>query len=156
MERRAKPDFNCSDAGYCAIESKTRPTMKIQCACGAKYAFDVMPGMAQGPVSFVCPACGLDSSEFVTSMVKKEFSESSPAVAAPSPSAQPARAVARVTSGSETKPRLRIHKTEAPAAPVVEATDRAAAVAEAPQMCGKHPGHLTVAHCAVCSKPICP
>ena len=39
--------------------------MKIQCACGTKYAFDITPDMAQNPVRFVCPACGLDSSEYV-------------------------------------------------------------------------------------------
>jgi len=32
--------------------------MKIQCACGAKYAFEVQPEMLDKPVQFVCPSCG--------------------------------------------------------------------------------------------------
>ena len=47
--------------------------MKIQCACGAKYAFDITPDMARNPVRFVCPGCGLDSSEYVNQLVREEL-----------------------------------------------------------------------------------
>ena len=47
--------------------------MKIQCACGAKYAFDATPEMLQNPVKFVCPGCGLDSSDFVNELIRREF-----------------------------------------------------------------------------------
>src|ERR1051325_7002240 len=47
--------------------------MKIQCSCGAKYNIEVTPDMAQGPVHFVCSACGLDASEYVTTLVHREL-----------------------------------------------------------------------------------
>ena len=47
--------------------------MKIQCSCGAKYALDVTPEMAETPVRFVCPACGLDASDFVNNLVRQEL-----------------------------------------------------------------------------------
>ncbi len=49
--------------------------MKLQCACGAKYAFDLTPEMLQNPVRFVCPGCGLDSSEYVNQLVSEQFAE---------------------------------------------------------------------------------
>ena len=49
--------------------------MKIQCACGAKYAFDATPEMLQNPVRFVCPSCGLDSSDFVNELVRRELAD---------------------------------------------------------------------------------
>ena len=47
--------------------------MKLQCSCGAKYTFEVTPDMAQQPVHFVCSACGLDASEYVTQLVRQQF-----------------------------------------------------------------------------------
>ena len=47
--------------------------MKLQCSCGAKYAFELTPAMAQNPVRFVCPACGQDSSGFVNELVQREL-----------------------------------------------------------------------------------
>ena len=49
--------------------------MKIQCSCGAKYDFDITPGMAQNPVQFVCPACGLDASDFVNDLIRQELGQ---------------------------------------------------------------------------------
>jgi len=68
--------------------------MKIQCACGTKYAFDITPDMAQNPVRFVCPACGLDSSEYVNQLVREQLAEQAaepPADAQPPPPAPPRR-----------------------------------------------------------------
>ncbi len=81
--------------------------MKIQCACGAKYAFDATPEMLQNPVKFVCPGCGLDSSDFVNELIRREFAgQTSPA---PLP--------------TET-PRLKIaHAEPQPSAPVEAASD---------------------------------
>jgi len=53
--------------------------MKIQCGCGAKYEFDITPGMAQNPVRFVCPACGADSSALVTRLVREQLGQAQPA-----------------------------------------------------------------------------
>ena len=120
--------------------------MKIQCSCGAKYAFDISPEMAQNPVRFVCPACGLDSSEFVNNLIRQELGLSAPAAAqapAPVPPQQPAPQPAGTT-------RARLHTAStagATATPV--ATDT-------PQRCQKHPDQFTVEKCYICSKPICP
>ncbi len=84
--------------------------MKIQCPCGAKYTFDVTPAMAREPVKFVCPQCGLDSSEVVNQLVQEELAEQNlpaapapPSVPAPPPKPAPAR--------------LKIPQFEGPAAP---------------------------------------
>src|SRR6266487_916589 len=55
--------------------------MKLQCACGAKYAFEVQPEMLSKPVQFVCPSCGLDSSAFVNQLVQQELGVAPPPVA---------------------------------------------------------------------------
>src|ERR1043166_6990353 len=71
--------------------------MKLQCSCGAKYEFELTPAMSNRPVKFVCPACGVDASEFVNSLVGKELGQSSTPsgppilipVEAPTPSTPP-------------------------------------------------------------------
>ena len=111
--------------------------MKIQCACGAKYSFDATPEMLQNPVKFVCPSCGLDSSDFVNELVRREFA-GQPAAAPPPP-----------PTGS---PRLKIFHSEAPPpAPAAET----ASTPTADERCSKHPRELAVHHCEVCGKPIC-
>src|SRR5690242_7522106 len=49
--------------------------MKVQCSCGAKHEFEISPVMVNSPVRFVCPACGLDSSEFVDVLVRRELGQ---------------------------------------------------------------------------------
>ncbi len=108
--------------------------MKLQCSCGAKYAFDITPEMAQNPVRFVCPGCGLDSSEYVNQLVRAQFAEQAGIVEPPPPT---------VPS------RLKISHQEKPAEPVTEA-------APVSQYCQKHRGVLTTEQCTICQKPICP
>ena len=57
--------------------------MKIQCSCGAKYAFEVTPEQAQQRVQFVCPACGADSSDYVTQLARQELGLPPATAAAP-------------------------------------------------------------------------
>src|SRR5450756_1638837 len=114
--------------------------MKLQCPCGAKYAFDLLPEMVQNPVKFVCPTCGLDSSEFVNEMVRREFGVSV-AMPPPEPVAPPPPAAApgsRLRISHEPKP--------APAAPDEPVS----------KYCQKHRGVLATEQCTVCHKPICP
>src|SRR6267154_1869782 len=54
--------------------------MKLQCSCGAKYTFEVTPEMAAEPVHFVCSACGMDASAFVTQLVRQHLGEGAPAI----------------------------------------------------------------------------
>src|SRR5215471_10345346 len=92
--------------------------------------------MVQSPIRFVCPACGLDSSEYVNALIRQEFSNPAPVDAPP---AEPLRLELR-----------RAAAQEAPAsAPAVEA-------APAMPVCTRHPGQRTVERCRVCEKPICP
>lgn len=114
--------------------------MKLQCPCGAKYAFDLAPEMLANPVSFICPACGADHSVFVNELVRKEFAPSTPepvAPAAPAPPPAPAGA------------RLKISHAAAPSAAAAE-------TAPVSKYCSKHRGVLATENCAECGKPICP
>jgi hypothetical protein len=111
--------------------------MKLQCSCGAKYAFDVTPEMLQNPVRFVCPSCGLDSSDYVNELVRRQFAGQKPATPPATPES----------------PRLKIsHDEPPPSAPVEEA---ASSPAEG-ERCPKHPREPAVHHCAVCGRPMCP
>jgi hypothetical protein len=121
--------------------------MKIQCSCGAKYAFDVTPETAQTPVRFVCPACGVDSSEFVNRMVRQELGLPEP-VAAPGP--PPVARPIQAAPGSRSAARMRAPSPEtvpAEAAPIA---------ADEPQRCSRHPDQFVTGECHICSKPICP
>src|SRR3954471_6700661 len=98
--------------------------MKIQCSCGAKYAFDVTPDMAQNPVQFICPSCSADISQTVNNLIRQEVS------CPPEPAAGP---------------RLRIHKSEpARTEPAVASTP------EPGQLCAKHPNQPTTKRCLIC------
>jgi hypothetical protein len=122
--------------------------MKIQCSCGAKYAFDLTPEMAREPIKFVCPQCGLDSSELVNQLIQQELAEQNLPPAPPPPSAP----------ASVPKPmpaRLKISHTEKTAeAPPVESG--VAPVAYTSKYCPRHSGVLATEKCATCGKPICP
>ncbi len=43
--------------------------MKIQCACGARFSFDITPELAAAAVQFVCPTCGLNSTSLVNHLI---------------------------------------------------------------------------------------
>jgi outer membrane protein assembly factor BamB len=114
--------------------------MKIQCACGTKFEFEVTPEMVGNPVRFVCPSCGYDASEFVNNLVRQQFA-SSPSVPAPAPAPVAARPA---------PVRVQLHNP-APAAPEPAETNDSPG-----QPCSKHPGQFATEKCYVCSKPICP
>ena len=79
--------------------------MKLQCSCGAKYAFDATPEMLQHPVKFICPSCGLDSSEFVNRAHPAGIWRAKPAAArAGTPAAPPPPAAARLANRAMTPP----------------------------------------------------
>ena len=103
--------------------------MKIQCRCGAKFAFDVTPEMAAAPQRFICPGCGVDDSADVNELIRQQFT-APPVEAAPAPAPRPAMRV------------------ELPAQAHVSPLDQA-------EFCLKH-GLEIVEHCLVCQKPICP
>ncbi|HEY5297570.1 MAG TPA: PQQ-binding-like beta-propeller repeat protein [Verrucomicrobiae bacterium] len=108
--------------------------MKIRCSCGAKYEFDVTPEMAREPVKFICPNCGLDSSDLVNELIRAEIAEQFPDATSPPPTP----AVSRLKISREEK---------------VIAPPETESVANT---CLKHGGALATEKCAVCGKPICP
>ena len=121
--------------------------MKIQCSCGAKYAFDVTPEMAQTPVRFICPKCGADSSDHVNRLVRQELGLPEQAAAPGSPPiARPFRPLPR------TPPVAQAYDPAPDAAP----EEAEPAASEAPQRCLKHPDQFVTGQCCICSKPLCP
>jgi hypothetical protein len=116
--------------------------MKIQCPCGAKFAFDITPEMAVNAVKFVCPECGLDTSDRVNHLVRQELARSGAAPGAPI--TQPVPVAAPVVP----TPRVRVS--------VSSKVEEPAEDADAPRPCPKHPGQFVTDKCRVCSKPICP
>ena len=106
--------------------------MKIECSCGAKYEFDLRPEMKDRPVSFVCPTCGLDSSAFVDSLVRRELGGGGVVGGEPVQILGEGKAPAGVVLGGAE-------------APVVQQV-----------FCAKHPGEVAGQKCYVCGKAICP
>jgi hypothetical protein len=121
--------------------------MKIQCSCGAKHEFELTPELATHPVQFVCPACGLDASEFVDGLVRRELGQAAPPPGAP---------VRIPLVSARPAPRaIPVHASPPPpAARVVASSPAPIAPAEAASRCPRH-GEVVVETCRVCSKPIC-
>src|ERR1044071_8811891 len=104
--------------------------MKLQCSCGAKYTFEVTPDMAHQPVHFVCSACGLDSSEYVTHLVRQDLPASGPAIAPPPPSlAPPPPSIAPPPPGIASSPRASGQQTLPPPIPAIAPPARPAVAA---------------------------
>jgi outer membrane protein assembly factor BamB len=108
--------------------------MKLECPCGAKYAFDATPEMLQHPVKFVCPACGLDASDFVNELIRQEFGGQ---LTPPPPPSPPPPAPSRLKISHDAAP-----APQPPPPPVSK-------------FCARHRERATE-KCAVCQKPICP
>ncbi len=141
--------------------------MKIQCNCGQKYSFEVTPEMASNPIQFVCPQCGLDSSEVVNALVRQELGAAdlpAPASAPPARpvvSAAPGVPAASMPSPPPSPPRppgaggaLRV-SAASPASAESGHASPAGAAAET-RGCSRHPGESISHECVVCHKPMCP
>ena len=122
--------------------------MKIQCSCGTKVAFDVTPEMAHTRVEFVCPNCGLDSSDLVNELIQREFQEVAPDVNQTPP---PVETAASPVAQPPPVPRGPVRVAIAKPAPESESGGT-----EHMKSCARHPGHLAIHNCLVCGKPICP
>lgn len=109
--------------------------MKIQCACGTKYSFEVTPEMARNPVRFVCPNCGLDSSAYVNQLVREELAQKNPP---DTPASTPPAARLKIS-----------HEEKSPEPPPAQTPTAA-------KFCSKHRNVPATGKCAVCGKPICP
>ena len=145
--------------------------MKIQCNCGAKYAFDVTPDLLANPIKLVCPTCGLDLSDYINQLVQKELAQNPPPVpkpvSIPVPVPIPASAIVPtpapvastlghqlVAPPSPTGSRLRIG-THQPAQTAPAEGEAPAETRSGPSICLKHGGKPYIERCVVCQKPIC-
>jgi|SRR5579859_3324900 len=151
--------------------------VKIQCACGTKFAFEVEPVNGRMPMNVNCPGCNASALDLANAEIARQLAAASappaaritvpPAtIRAAAPAAPPGAAapspigVPRASGGA-----LRISKppsshAPAPAVPPDsgETAQTAAPVSAeaAPSLCPRHktePAHET---CRVCGKPICP
>ena len=128
--------------------------MKLQCACGAKYAFEVRPEMLREPVHFVCSSCGLDASAFVNQLVQQELGVAPPPADKQGVSGAGCEVSSQLTLDPSlltqpAPPRVRLHRGgQNPADLPPPATGQ--------HVCSKHPGQPIVEHCIVCNKPLCP
>jgi outer membrane protein assembly factor BamB len=146
--------------------------MKVQCDCGAKYAFDSSPEMVRNPVTFACPGCGADLSPRLNALIREAFGNVTgpgvpaappPVGVAPKPEIAPpppsmARAAAPPIAPPPPPPppvsapvpvaRLRRTETASAPAPAEDVTDQ--------RFCPKHPQQRVTETCRVCGKGICP
>ena len=129
--------------------------MKVECSCGAKYEFEIRPEMRDHPVQFICAACGLDASQFVDGLVRRELGQSGTPAGAPVPAIAASAAPAGLVLESSSEPTrvsgVRLQHTES-----TTASAGSAAEAETQPHCPRHPSELAAAKCYVCSRPICP
>ena len=118
--------------------------MKIQCSCGTKYSFEITPEMARNPVRFVCPNCGLDSSEYVNQLIREELAEQAASQSLPEDA--PAPSIASVPPPAA---RLKISHEQKPAEPTPPAPSASG------KFCAKHRTVPATGKCAICGTPIC-
>jgi len=68
--------------------------IKIECACGSRYKFDVEPVNGRMPVGIGCPNCGLDGTTAANAIIARQLGTPPPALApvaiAPTPAPAPA------------------------------------------------------------------
>jgi outer membrane protein assembly factor BamB len=80
-------------------------TIKVQCACGAKYSFDVEPVDGRMPFAVNCPACGADGTESANQIIAEQGGSAklrvrvaTPANAVPMPPALPQQVAVAVSA----------------------------------------------------------
>ena len=145
--------------------------MKVQCQCGAKYSIDVTPEMARDPIRFVCPNCNTDLSGPINDLVHQELGHTTapvaqllstepeaPVAAAPAPARMRISAAAASAPASTAPARLSIHKSASTAThgTAVETANPGESDSDQGTPCPKHQGEVSVGHCYLCRKPICP
>ena len=118
--------------------------MKIQCSCGAKYAFDATPEMARSPVKFLCQSCGQDNSDAINQLIRQQFGVPAP-VAIPStrPQVAPQIEIAPPPPGVRVSAPIAVTVAAAPTA--VGSRPTAAPASLVPSPSGPAPAGLRVA-----------
>ena len=86
-------------------------TVKIQCSCGQKYAFDVEPINGRMSSSVACPACGADGTDAANEIIVQSLAAQTETVQNSGPKLRTAASTARaVPPVSPAIPRTPIHQ----------------------------------------------
>jgi len=115
-------------------------TIKVQCVCGSRFAFDVEPVKNRMPVRINCPTCGADGTDAANDIIAQQ----PVATADPTPRIRISAAAATPAAPSAPSPTATADESEQPSLPAQEIPH-----------CPKHRKELAVEHCYVCGKPIC-
>lgn len=67
--------------------------IKVQCACGQRFAFDVEPLNGRMPSAVACPVCGADGTTAANQIIAQKLAAQPPVAAAPVAVAGPAPAM---------------------------------------------------------------
>ena len=84
-------------------------SIKIQCGCGQRYAFDVEPANGLMPYAVACPVCGADGTAAANASIAQSLPPQPMAAAPPATarrSATPSRQIDYVQIGHETRARI--------------------------------------------------
>ena len=80
-------------------------SIKIQCGCGQKYAFEIEPADGQMPWAVKCPTCGADGTAVANEIIARAIAgQSIPAIAGPQPPASPPLTMPIPQSGDQNPP----------------------------------------------------
>ncbi len=118
--------------------------IKIECACGTKYGFEVEPVQGRMPVSIQCPHCKADGTESANLIIQAELG---------SPQRAPGPIKVRVGPPAAREPSAQAVVQPPPAPPSDTPVE---SLQPEKEYCPRHSGVAATAHCAVCGKPICP
>jgi len=75
-------------------------TVKVQCECGQRYAFDVEPVRGRMPSSVACPICGVDGTPAANQIIAQTL----PPPPAPAIAPLPSMKIARAADPAESAP----------------------------------------------------
>src|SRR5258705_8933784 len=98
--------------------------LKIQCNCGAKYAFEVTPESATTPIQFICPNCGLDNSAAINLVIHQQLA-SAGGVGATQPKPEGHKPRARIQFGAQAATPIATAQPVATSRPVADPPPRA-------------------------------
>ncbi|MDB6017890.1 MAG: Pyrrolo-quinoline quinone [Pedosphaera sp.] len=87
-------------------------SVKVQCGCGQRYAFDVEPVNGHMPAPVACPACGVDGTAAANEVIAQSLS------AEPPPAPAPGIRLRTAAAPPATPPPLPASAAVAPRAPI--------------------------------------
>lgn len=75
--------------------------IKVSCACGQRYSFEIEPVNGRMPSTVACPVCGADGTGVANDIIARSMPSSALPALAPQPQPQPAQGGVVVMSGRE-------------------------------------------------------